>query len=239
VKKFIFILFLLFIFRQSGYNQELQKSGVKILFHGLVMDAKTKTPLARSQITVNRSFSSISGEDGKFAFYVSRNDTVIFSRLGYKSAILLVNDTLKGKEYIAGIFMHPDTLLIGEVIIIPRFANLKSELLNSRTELSPEMENARYNLEISAYQGRMTKNKLGDPEVNYEYLRQKQKINASEKGGIPSERIAGISPFLLIPAAYLLMHGLPEKPAPLQPQLTDQDVDQIYKKYLEPLKKQK
>jgi hypothetical protein len=239
VKKCIFIVYLLFIFIKSGYSQELQKNGAQILFHGFIMDAKTQTPLAGSQITINRSFSSISGDDGKFAFNVSRNDTVIFSRLGYKSTILLVSDTLTGKEYVAGIYMHSDTLLIGEVIIIPRFTNLKSELLNSRTGLNPEMENARYNLEISAFQGRITQNKLGDPEVNYEYLRQKQKINAYEKGGIPSERIVGISPFLLIPAAYLLIHGLPEKPAPLQPRLSDQDVNQIHKKYLETLKKRK
>jgi len=239
MKKCLFIILLLFIFTYSGFSQDLKKEGIRILFHGIVMDAKTQTPLASSQITINRSFSSISGDDGKFSFYVNRNDTIVFSRLGYKSTVLLVSDTLSGNEYAAGIYMNSDTLLIGEVIIIPRFVNLKSELLNPRKEINPELENARYNLEISAYQGRITQNKLGDPATNYEFLRQKQKINAYEKGGIPSDRIVGISPFLLVPGVYLLIHGLPEKPAPLKPQLTDQEVDQLHKKYLETLKKKK
>jgi hypothetical protein len=51
--------------------------------------------------------------------------------------------------------------------------------------------------------------------------------------------MVGISPLLLIPAAYLLIHGLPEKPAPLKQQLTDQEVDQIHIKYMEILKQRK
>jgi hypothetical protein len=235
MKKCLIIIFPLFLIFHPGYCQVKNKDGKRILFHGLVMDAKTLTPLANSQITINRSFSSISDNDGRFAFYINRSDTVIFSRLGYKPTVLFVSDTLTGKEYVTGIYMHSDTLLIGEVIIIPRLTNLRSELMNASTEPSPEMENARYNLEISAYQGRISQNKLGDPAANYELLRQKQKINAYEKGGIPSDRIVGISPLLLIPAAYLLLHGLPEKPPPLKPQLTDQEVRQIHKKYMETL----
>jgi hypothetical protein len=101
------------------------------------------------------------------------------------------------------------------------------------------MDNARYNIAISAYQGRTTQGKLGDPQSNYDLIRQKQKNDAYEKGGIPSDRIAGISPLLLIPAAYLLIHGVPERPAPYENKLTLQELDQIQKKYLESLKQKK
>jgi hypothetical protein len=80
---------------------------------------------------------------------------------------------------------------------------------------------------------------LGDPATNYELLRQKQKTDAFERGGIPSDKMVGISPLLLIPAAYLLIHGLPEKPAPLKQQLTNQEVNQIHNKFLETLKQRK
>jgi hypothetical protein len=101
------------------------------------------------------------------------------------------------------------------------------------------MDNARYNVAISAYQGRTTQGKLGDPTTNYDLIRQRQKVNAYEKGGIPSDKIVGISPFLLVPAAYLFIHGVPEKTAPLEQKLTDQELDQIQKKYFESLKHQK
>jgi hypothetical protein len=153
--------------------------------------------------------------------------------LGYKSTILYISDTLTGREFIAGIYMSTDTLSIGEVVIFPRLRNLKSEILNPRSELNPKIENAKYNLEVSTYQGKMGINKLGDPASNYELLRQRQRNDAYSKGQIPSDRIAGISPLLIFPAIYLLMNGMPEKPAPLQPHLTDQEISQIHKKYLE------
>ena len=203
------------------------------------MDANTQVPLTGSQIMINRAFSSVSDDDGKFAFYVNRYDTVVFRRLGYKTTILFISDTLTGSEFIAGIYMYADTLSIGEIVIVPRIRNLKSEILYSRSETSTQIENAKYNLEVSAYQAKITTNKLGDPAANYEFLRQRQRNNAYTKGQIPSDRIVGISPFLLLPAAYLLMNGLPEKPAPPQPHLTDREIDQINKKYLETLKQKK
>jgi hypothetical protein len=231
----LFITFLIIFF--PGYCQENKTSPVRILFHGLVMDASSLEPIANSQILINRKFSSVSDTGGGFAFYVFRRDTVIFKSLGYKSAILNVSDTLTGSEFIAGVYMYVDTLSIGEVVIVPRLTNIRSELYNAGNKTPSTFDNARYNVAISAYQGRTTRNQLGDPATNYELLRQRQKVDAFERGGIPSDKILGISPFMLIPAAYLLIHGLPEKPAPLKPQITRQEVEQINKKYLENLRR--
>ncbi len=111
--------------------------------------------------------------------------------------------------------------------------------MNARSKTPTTFDNARYNVAVSAYQGRNSQSKLGDPATNYTHLSQKQKVDAYERGGIPSDKMVGLSPLLLIPAAYLLIHGLPEKPAPLKPQLSDQEVDQIQKKYLETMKQRK
>jgi hypothetical protein len=233
MKRYLFLILAAGIFVNVLSAQETGTTGSGILFQGLVMDAGTQVPLSGSQIIINRSFSSISDNEGKFAFYVFRKDTVIFMRLGYKTETFYVSDTLKGREFIAGIYMQSDTMSIGEVVIVPRLLNIRSELYNPRNETSPQMENAKYNLELSAYQGRITQGKLGDPLSNYELVRQKQRIEAYEKGGIPSDRIAGISPLLLIPAAYLLMNGFPEKPEAPKPQISRQEIDQLNKKYLE------
>ena len=165
------------------------------------------------------------------SFMSFRNDTVIFKHLGYKPAFWFVSDTLKGREYVAGIFMHTDTISIGEVVIVPRYNNLKSQILNSPSKIPSTMDNARYNVAISAYQGRTTTGKLGDPASNYNLIHKKQSIAAYEKGGIPSDAIAGISPLILIPAAYMLLHGLPEKPPSYQKKLTQTEVEQIREAY--------
>lgn len=239
MKSIFFIILSVCILNQAGFSQGKENAGIRILFHGLVMDANTLSPLTNSQIMINRTFSSVSSDDGTFAFYVNRNDTVVFKSLGYKATILYVSDTLIGREFIAGVYMHTDTLSIGEVVIVPRLINLKSEILNARSKTPTTFDNARYNVAVSAYQGRNSQSKLGDPATNYTHLSQKQKVDAYERGGIPSDKMVGLSPLLLIPAAYLLIHGLPEKPAPLKPQLSDQEVDQIQKKYLETLKQRK
>jgi hypothetical protein len=231
-RSFLFIIICL-ILSQSCFSQESGNSGVRILFHGVVMDASTLTPLSNSQILINREFTSVSGTDGTFAFFVNRNDTVYFRHLGFKSTIMPVSDTLVGKDFVAGIYMKTDTVTIGEVVIVPRYSNLKSEIINSPSKMPSTMNNARYNVAISGYQGRTTSGKLGDPSANYGLIRQQQKTNAYEKGGIPSDQITGVSPLLLIPAAYLLIHGVPEKPAPFEHNLTDKELDQILKKYLE------
>ena len=175
---------------------------MRILFRGMVMDASTLAPISNSQIMMNRSFSSVSSEDGSFSFYVNRNDTVMFSSLGYKPAFLFISDTLKGTEFITGVYLNSDTVSIGEVVIIPGIHNLKSEILNSKSQLSAEMENARYNVAVSAYQGKASQSTLGDPENNYNVINQRQKLSAFEKGGISSEHIVGFNSLIFLPAAY-------------------------------------
>jgi hypothetical protein len=236
MRKYSLLILGLFLTVSSLSGQVLKDAARGILFHGLVVDAKTLNPLSGSQIIINRSFTSISDDEGKFAFFVRRGDTVIFTRLGYKSAVLNISDTLSGKEFIAGVYMHSDTISIGEVVIIPRYSNLRSEMFTSRPESDIQIENARYNLEVSSYQGRISQSELGDPSMNYEVIRRQQRSAAITKGQIPSDRIVGISPLMLIPAAYILMNGLPEKPSPLKPQLTGKEVEQIHRKYLETLR---
>ena len=233
MKKTNVIFFLTILVCQALYSQTEKGAGVRFVFHGIVMDASTLNPIPGSQIFINRSFHSVSETDGTFALNVRRNDTVLFSVLGYKPVSFSVSDTLMGREFNTGIFMQTDTLAIGEVIILPRYANLKSDILYARPEQKTEIDNARFNVAVSAYQGLHSQGSIGDAATNYEILRQKHRIEAYEKGGIPSDRMVGISPFLLIPAAYLLIHGFPEQASSMKPALTPQEIDQLFRKYLE------
>lgn len=239
MRRVILITFLFCIVFYAGSGQQKNTSGVKIFFQGLVMDAETLSPISNSQIMINRTFSSVSNLDGSFSLYVNRKDTVVFKSLGYKSTVLQISDTLSGNEFIAGIFMKSDTVSIGEVVIIPRITNLKSEIMNSRSNKPANFDNAKYNVAISAYQGRNTNSGYNDPAYNYSILSHRQKIKAFERGGIPSDQIAGINSLLLVPAAILLIKGMPEKPAPMIPDLTESELYLLQKTYLESLKSHK
>lgn len=232
MKKIWTIIIFLLIACSSVFCQVSEIAKRIILFQGIVIDASTLSPIPESQILVNGSFTAASDENGKFLISVERHDSVEVRVLGYKPVFFHVSDTLAGKEFMTGVYMKSDTLSIGEVVIIPRLSNLRSEILKSSPPLSQELENARYNLAVSAYQGRMSHSKLGDPESNYQVLLQKQKLDAYEKGGVPSDKMVGLNPFLLVPAAYLLINGFPEKPAQMKSDLTKQEINQIHEKYM-------
>ncbi len=225
----------IFIFRL--FSQVTDNSANRILFQGLVLDAQTSAKISGSQIVINRKFSSVSTTDGTFAFYVNRKDTVIFYSLGYMPTTMLISDTLSGKDFIAGIYMKSDTLSIGEVIIVPRFSNIKSKMLSGRSPESSTIDNAKYNVAVSSYQGRNSISSMNDPASNYAAIRQKQTIRAYERGGIPSDQMLGFNALVLIPAAYMLLKGLPPKPDAYKPEITPYELDLIQKKYLESVRK--
>jgi hypothetical protein len=236
----IFLTFILvFFIYQPGFCQQKINGGDRIFFQGLVMDESSLSPIANSQIMINRSFAAVSNGKGNFAFYVSKYDTVVFKKLGYKPTTMFVSDTLKGQEFISGIFMSSDTLVIGEVVIVPRFTNFKYEILNARSKTPETFDNAKYNVAVSAYQGRISEGKLGSPTDNYAYLMQKRKSDVYDKGAVvPSDQIIGFNSLLLPPGAYLLLHGMADQTAPPMP-LTDQELNQIRKKFLENTQKRK
>lgn len=239
IKRILLVILIVVSSINICFSQKGMQGAVPILFRGVVLDASSHTRLGSSQIVINRSRSAISAEDGTFSFYAYKKDTILFSMLGYKPASLIVNDTLSGNEFLTGVYLETDTLLIGEVIIVPKFTNLKAEIMNPRITSDARLENARSNISIASYQGRTGQAKFGDPGVNYEFLKQKQKVDAYERGGIPSDKILGLSPLMLIPAAYLLLHGLPERPAPPKPQISSKDLDELQKKYMESLRNRK
>jgi hypothetical protein len=216
-----------------------QNDGGRILFRGVVVSAQTSERLPGSQIFINNTYKTSSREDGTFSLFASRFDTITFTMLGFRKENLVVNDSLRSKEFLTGVYLQTDTIQIGEVIIIPRFSRLMADLAKPGLEQTVRMDNARSNISIASYQGRSGQGRLGDPALNYEVLRQKQRTEAYEKGGIPSDRIVGLSPFMLIPAAYLLMHGLPEKAEAPDPGISKKDVDELYTRYLESIRGKK
>jgi hypothetical protein len=228
-----FILICIILLNVPGVFAQREDNSDRILFRGVVLSASSGERLAGSKFYINKSLSGASREDGTFSFFASKHDTIIFDMLGYKASKLIVIDTLKSKEFIAGVYLQSDTIEIGEVVILPSLAGLRSEMMNPKKLADQKLDNAVTNLNISAYQGRVSQGKMSDPLSNYDVLRDQQKQSAYEKGGIPSSRIAGINPFMILPAAYLLLHGVPEKPAPPVQRLSTKELQDLNKRYFE------
>jgi hypothetical protein len=234
MKPLVLILSFIFILIRSGSAQVKQENDNRILFRGLVIDATNFSPISNSQILINNEFSSLSGTDGTFSFIVSRKDTVTFSSLGYKRSVLIISDTLHGEEFVTGVFLNSDTVSIGEVVILPGYRNLKADIMNAKSSEPDYMSNARYNVAVSAYQGKNSTSVMGDPLENYAVINQRQKTDAFEKGGIPSNNMVGLNALLFLPAvAYMYLHKPPEAVAPMPSHLSDKEIEQVQKMYLD------
>lgn len=207
--------------RLSAQEQSL------ILFHVAVIDGKTGEPLYGAHFRSGHGDAGAADEKGLVSFYARPYDTISFSCIGYKGAMMLISDTLHAREYAAGVFLNPDTLQVPEVIVVPRVSNLRTAILYQQTTENPETANAINNLKISAYQGLSGANELGDPSANYNIIRSQQKINAYEKGGISSGSMISVSPFTIIPLVYMLAKGLPKPPDPPEPYISQRELQQI------------
>ena len=207
-----------------------------ILLQGVVMDAESLQPLPNVNFVLNKIFGNATDENGEFALYIRKEDTIRFSHIGYRDFMFVPGDTLIGNSFMAGIFMQSDTLAVGEVIVVPRLPDLRTGIMMDSPDLTPELRNARNNIATSAHLGLHSQGQLGLPSANFEILKRKQMLDAYEKGAIPSDRMVGLN-FLTIPAAILYFsRGLPERPDPPKPIVSQKDIERmkdIYRKNLE------
>ena len=203
-----------------------------ILLHGVVLDATTKKSVSNVHYLINSISSGVTNEEGKFSLYMQKSDSVKFTYLGYTDFLLTLSDTLKGKSFVAAVFLKGDTLNVGEVVVLPRMSDLRSEFRTTEVDESNELLNAKNNLVAATYQGLTTNPAMGDPITNYQLIQRKQVITASELGGIPSDQMLGLNVFTIIPAAiYLIKNGLPEKPAPPKPHVSPLEIRKMIDEY--------
>lgn len=208
-----------------------QEGDIPILLQGVVMDAASLEPLPNVHFILNRTYANITDEKGEFSIYIGKDDTIKFSHVGYQDFIYTPSDTLKGDVFTAGIFLQSDTLAVGEVIVVPRLPDLRTNILMESPSYSPEIRNAKNNIASSVYQGVHSQEQLGVPSANYEMLKRKQILDAYEKGAIPSDRMVGLN-LLTIPAAILYFSKkLPEKPEPPRPMIPQKDIERMKELY--------
>jgi hypothetical protein len=227
---------IVFLIAFRPQSTSAQQAG-PILFHGVILDADTREPLTGAHYLVRSMNNDASGERGRssgaadsrgmVSFYARHRDTITFTCVGYKDYQMTVHDTLRGREYVAGIYLTSDTLVMAAVVVIPRMGNLRAAIMSEPPATNQELINATNNLRLSAYQGLTSASRLGDPAANYEVLRKQQRYEAYEKGQIPADQMLAVSPLTLIPLIYLLAVGPPEVPEPPVPYISAREMENL------------
>ncbi len=198
-----------------------------ILFHGLVLDTETHQPLKGAHYIIRDKTAGAADDHGMISFYARHHDTVRFSCVGYKDFHLVIGDSLLAQEYVLGIYLTSDTLMIPAVVVMPRLVNMRAEIMAVKPGVDDATINATNNLKISTYQGLTAATRLGDPAANYEVIRHMQAKEAGEKGGIPSDQMVAFNPFIIIPIVYILAKGLPEDPPAPVPYISAREMNRL------------
>lgn len=126
MKKFTFLFCILMsglIFGSSGavaQNDSLERLKELIQFTGIIITPDSLQAVGDVNIRIaGTNQGSISNQQGYFAVVAKRNDTLIFSAVGYRSVKYIVPYELTGQKYTMIQTMSQDTLYLNEVIVKP------------------------------------------------------------------------------------------------------------------------
>lgn len=136
MKELSLVLFLLFFC--LGVHGQHSGAG-DVFVTGVVCDRDSLQTLPEA---IFRQGNEVRGVDrqGRFSLNVHVGDTLRFSHIGYSPLDVIISDSLKGNDFLLGVFMVRDTVLLSEVLILPRFFTGKYQtntlLLNARNNFN-------------------------------------------------------------------------------------------------------
>lgn len=99
-------------------GQDIGKN--KVFVTGIVCDRDSVGVLPDAVYRWGREIRGVDSK-GCFAMEVHVGDTLRFSHIGYMPMEIIIADSLKGNDFLLGIFMVRDTIMLAEVLILPRF----------------------------------------------------------------------------------------------------------------------
>ena len=201
---FSLVFFLLSSFELSGQSDKL--SPIKI--SGIVFESDSLKPLPYAHFQVlDEGRAGLTNSSGRFEVFVISGDTLKFTYVGYKATYYKVQDTLNTGEYVVGVFMSRDTILIREVVVYPRRRDLRQDFMSIKMEPDWEMDNAKRNIKIASYQGINGKQVAWDSDASYKMTSQKRKTAALNEGMVAPDQMVGINFLILIPYALYKLNN--------------------------------
>ena len=137
-----FSLLFFFIFFCLGVQGQSQDKG-NVFVTGVVCDRDSIRPLPEAIFRLGKEVRGVD-KQGRFSLSVQVGDTLRFSHIGYVPMQVVIPDSLRENDFLLGVFMVRDTVLLSEVLILPRFltGDYKSNafLLNAQNNLNQAMK---------------------------------------------------------------------------------------------------
>ncbi|HCM58890.1 MAG TPA: hypothetical protein DIS74_00620 [Bacteroidales bacterium] len=179
------VLMLSQLFAQDGERRYIQ-------IDGLTADELGNIVPDVSIFSKHLRRGAASDHRGIFSIISVPGDTIFFSAIGFKPTLLTVPGTAAGNHYITDVIMVTDTILIGEVIVLPwkTYSEFKRAVLENKPA-DPLIENMEYNLAM--IQQQIWSDMTPTPGQAYRYTMQQMSDNLYTRGQMPANNL--LNPF--------------------------------------------
>ncbi len=150
-KRFLLRLLLLISCVTIGFvssAQENTEDGNLIQFSGITITTDSLNPVPYTKIYIRQTHRGVTSDvNGYFSFVAHKNDTIIFSAIGYKHASFIIPDSVTKNRYSLIQLMTSDTLTLAAAYIFPwpTLEDFKRAFLETKIP-DDELEIARKNL---------------------------------------------------------------------------------------------
>jgi hypothetical protein len=191
LKKFIFILLLTsLIAHVASSQQRLPDRFIQV--DGFVYD-KYLNPVANVTIySLNLRVGSSSKQNGIYSIISLPGDTIVFSTVGFRRALLPVPENITDTHYHMDIYLDYDTIAIKDVLVLPwgSYAEFKQAVLDADVH-NAKVENMTDNLILIQKQ---LINDMGiSPGVAYAHMSRQMADAAYIRGQSPANNL--LNPF--------------------------------------------
>jgi len=123
MKKSLYCLLILLgvpLFGISQKTQDQDENSKLVQFSGITITADSLNPVPYARIVdVGSHRGTTSDVNGYFSFVAHKNDTVLFTALGFKPASFIIPDTITKQRYSLIQLMTSDTLTLAAAYIFP------------------------------------------------------------------------------------------------------------------------
>jgi hypothetical protein len=101
------------VYSQEAYDGLIQ-------FSGIVVNADSIQPVSYANIVIKNTWrGTVADYYGYFSFVARKNDTILFSAIGYKKCSYVIPDTISGVRYSLIQVMTSDTIMLAQTVIYP------------------------------------------------------------------------------------------------------------------------
>jgi hypothetical protein len=154
------------IFITPAFCQDKEEDLIQ--FSGIVVTADSLTPVSYTNILIKNTWrGTVADYYGYFSFVAKKNDSVIFSAIGFKKGEFVIPDSITGDRYSLIQVMASDTIMLTQTIIYPwpSKEQFKEAFLQYDVP-DDDYERARKNLDLAQIQQIVSQYPM-DASMNY------------------------------------------------------------------------